>query len=614
MENNYKLKLMSKFSVLILLLMVIGLFLPNTATAQTDSDGDGLTDDLEIEKGSYHDDADSDDDGIIDGQEVDWDVDTDDDGLINARDPDSDNDGIKDGTEQGRDDSNLNEDTDIAAGNFVIDDDNTSTTDPTNWDSDGDGISDGDEDKNKDGEWDEDEGETNPNFADTDGDGIENSVDLDDDGDGMPDKWENRESAETGQKYGDPLVNDANVDNDKDGISNYKEFLGDDGVDGPVDDSSDPWDPLSVPNTPPVVDFRPSKLVLEGDEEKLFDETVVSVSDAEGGPLKYIWDFNGDGINDTTQRNSLDIVWTYQVGEYNTKLVVTDEKGQMGSDTIAVTVLRPVGENGTIYPVKPSEDAFKHPNKTVRKKWYIAYKLTDVNKDDEITIELTVTSGTGVRIFILNEKDFNRYRYNHPDEEGQKVSKVYDSGWKGINALTRDEDYTWKVPDDPKHGNVYIVVDNGYYKEYLKTEQEVTPATYHLEITRVAPMWGIIFLVIGIVAVVVVIIVVAIYFGRKREKSISRKMTKEAAVETQKTLDREMARLEAEIQESLIKSGPLPPQAMQGAPPPMAATTTAPVQPAAMPSPAGGPSPGPGPPTPIPAAAPPAAGAPVPAP
>jgi hypothetical protein len=90
-------------------------------------------------------------------------------------------------------------------------------------------------------------------------------------------------------------------------------------------------------------------------------------------------------------------------------------------------------------------------------------------------------------------------------------------------------------------------------------------------------------------------------------------MTKEAAVETQKTLDREMARLEAEIQESLVKTGTgVPAQGMVGAPPPMAAPTTGPVQPAAAPG--AGPGPGPAPaPVPVPAPAP-ATGAPVPAP
>ncbi len=619
MKNKINLRLMSKFSILIVILILIGLSFSGTVIA-VDSDGDGIADEIEIEKGSIHDDADSDDDGVLDGQEKDWDQDTDGDGMINARDPDSDGDGIYDGTEVGIDETDLHADTELEWGFFVIDQDNTTKTDPTNWDTDGDKISDGDEDKDRDGELDEDQGETDPLVPDTDGDDIPNPEDPDDDNDGMPDTWEKRKSILNDNQYGDPFVNDANKDNDKDGISNYQEFLGDDGVDGAVDDSTDPWDPDDVPNTPPVVNFRQNKLLLEGGEKINFDGTYVVVSDKEGGPLEYIWDFDGDGFNDTKGRTTLEITWTYQVGDYTTKLIVIDEEGQAGSDTILVNVVRPVGENGTEYPVEPSEDAFIHPNKTVRKEWYIAYKLTEVQKDDKISIKLTVTSGTGVRIFILNEKDFERYKYNNPTEA--KVSLHYEDGWKGMNTLTRNEDYVWNVPDNPKNDNVYIIIDNGYYQEYLTPGLEIdTPATYHLEIERESPMWGIIFLIIAIIAVVVVIVVIAIYYGRKREKSISRKMTKEAAVETQKTLDREMARLEAEIQESLVKTGTgVPAQGMVGAPPPMAAPTTGPVQPAAIPPqqmPAAGPGPGPVAPAPVPVpagvASPPQPGAPPPA-
>jgi hypothetical protein len=64
-------------------------------------------------------------------------------------------------------------------------------------------------------------------LPDNDGDGIENSVDPDDDNDGMPDTWE--------LQYGfDPLnPADADGDVDADGISNLNEYLG---VTNPLDD------------------------------------------------------------------------------------------------------------------------------------------------------------------------------------------------------------------------------------------------------------------------------------------------------------------------------------------------------------------------------------------
>ncbi|MCK5559327.1 MAG: PKD domain-containing protein, partial [Thermoplasmata archaeon] len=504
-------------------------------TQGTDSDGDGLTDATEIMMGTYHDDADSDDDGILDGFEKDWDSDTDDDGYINARDPDSDGDGVYDGTEVGLSDINRHPDTDITRGYFVIDEDNSTTYDPTNWDTDYDGKSDGDEDKNHNGKYEPELGETDPLFADTDEDGIENSLDPDDDNDGMPDAWENRVSASTGYLYGNPLVDDAGNDWDKDGISNYLEFLGDDGIDGPVDDSSDPWDPLSVPNTPPVVDFRLSKLVLEAGEKKLFDGTVISVSDSEGGPLIYIWDFDGDGINDTAGRTSLDIVWAYDQGEWVTKLRVIDNKGQTGFDTIIVQVGPSIGENGTIYTVGPSDETFVHTNKTVRKSGYIAYKFTEITMGDHIDLKFTVTHGTGIRIFIFNEFDYENYDFNNPELEGKKISKIYESGWKGMNALVREEDYRWTIPDAPENNNIYVVIDNGYYQEYLKAGHEGDEAvTYTLQFERsssisdpgssdqdkpllgqLSSSWGI--AIIVIILSVIIIAGVAVFYGRKRQ-------------------------------------------------------------------------------------------------
>jgi MYXO-CTERM domain-containing protein len=123
-----------------------------------DSDGDGLSDDLEVFLGTDPYDADSDDDGVLDGDEPNFSSDTDGDGLINALDPDSDNDGIYDGTEMGV--TEPHPDTDVSKGYFVPDDDPSTTTCPLDPDTDGGGTSDGDEDRNHDGSV--DDGECDP--------------------------------------------------------------------------------------------------------------------------------------------------------------------------------------------------------------------------------------------------------------------------------------------------------------------------------------------------------------------------------------------------------------------------------------------------------------------
>ena len=128
----------------------------------TDSDGDGLSDILEVHLGSDPNDADSDDDGLLDGEEPNPSADTDGNGDVNIMDPDSDEDGLFDGTEMGKDCSNP--DTDPNGTTCEADGDSGSTmTNPLLSDTDGGSVSDGDEDANHNGVV--DTGERDPNDA-----------------------------------------------------------------------------------------------------------------------------------------------------------------------------------------------------------------------------------------------------------------------------------------------------------------------------------------------------------------------------------------------------------------------------------------------------------------
>ncbi|MCJ7464748.1 MAG: fibronectin type III domain-containing protein [Thermoplasmata archaeon] len=142
-----------------------------------DSDGDGLANIV---------DPDSDNDGLLDGQEMRlWgDLDSDGDGLVNVLDNDSDNDGIPDGVEVNTySTSPVLADTD---NDGLTDSQEISVygTDPVDNDTDGDGLKDGDEVAFWLGMG------LDPVVADTDGDGIRNVVDYDSDNDGFPDGWE----------------------------------------------------------------------------------------------------------------------------------------------------------------------------------------------------------------------------------------------------------------------------------------------------------------------------------------------------------------------------------------------------------------------------------------
>jgi uncharacterized repeat protein (TIGR01451 family)/MYXO-CTERM domain-containing protein len=195
-----------------------------------DSDGDGLSDGVEVAAGTNPYDADSDDDGVIDGQEPLWNLDSDGDGLINALDPDSDNDGLFDGTELGRDCSN--QDTDTSKDRCIPDgDEGSTTTSPLNPDTDGGGVPDGSEDADRDGVV--DPGETDP----TEGHGADDSMTADSDGDGLSDSLEDsigtnpndadtdddgvidgQEPNPTDDTDGDGLINPLDSDSDNDGL------------------------------------------------------------------------------------------------------------------------------------------------------------------------------------------------------------------------------------------------------------------------------------------------------------------------------------------------------------------------------------------------------------
>ena len=131
-----------------------------------DRDADGLPDDVEERLGTDPDDPDSDDDGILDGDER----------VTDPLDPDSDDDGLNDGDEAhaGTDPNDPDTDDDLLLDGVEINGENP--TDPLDADSDDDGLRDGTEDGNHDGRL--DPRETDPNDADTDDDGLDDDLEL----------------------------------------------------------------------------------------------------------------------------------------------------------------------------------------------------------------------------------------------------------------------------------------------------------------------------------------------------------------------------------------------------------------------------------------------------
>ncbi len=244
--------------------------------AAPDSDNDGISDPAEALLGTDPEDADTDNDGIDDGDEVNatgpldglaptnpLDADSDDDGLpdgaelaadtpTNPNNADTDDDGLPDGLEAGVDAPVMGGDsggpaevpfegTDTDSPSWIPDADPDTTTDPTDADSDDDGLEDGDEDANTDGAVDgpvigatgtAGSGETDPNDEDTDDDGLNDGpevtvhntdpLDVDSDDGGVGDGVEVNDDATDPTVGADDIVP---ADTDEDGLSDAVELL-----------------------------------------------------------------------------------------------------------------------------------------------------------------------------------------------------------------------------------------------------------------------------------------------------------------------------------------------------------------------------------------------------
>ncbi|RIK80798.1 hypothetical protein DCC62_03130 [candidate division KSB1 bacterium] len=272
-----------------------------------DSDGDGLPDYIEVEMGANPFDADSDDDGLADGEEN-----LNHNGIVeryetDPRNPDTDNDGIQDGVEFGRtvgvpssgniDGTNPNL--------FHGDSDPITKTNPLIFDTDRDGLGDGSEDKNANGRVDVDE--SDPNNPDTDADGIldglevrlgSSPVDLDSDDDGIADNEEDknlngvREETET-----DPSAADTDGDGVADGIElGVTSGINDPDGGGPLKGTNQNF---FRPDDDPSVNSKPLLWDSDGDGLSDGEEDANRNGAVDPGETHFLKnDSDGDGVPD----------------------------------------------------------------------------------------------------------------------------------------------------------------------------------------------------------------------------------------------------------------------------------------------------------------------------
>jgi hypothetical protein len=279
-----------------------------------DTDGDGASDALEIATANGGPcpspfDPDSDDDGLSDGQEINFgpdacnpDVDNDglEDGMEGAfgtgiTDPDSDDDGMLDG-----------EEVDAAAGsgcpNPLMSDSDGDTLndgfetgaalDPCDADSDGDGLSDPDEINNH---------ETDPTNPDTDGDNLDDGAEVTmAAGGACPDPLD-ADSDNDGIEDGDELTAGAgpcDIDSDDDGLADGNEASHGTGVLDPDSDDDGLLDGAEVDAA--MGSGCPSPTDADSDNDGLSDSAEVTATTSTCNP-----DTDGDGLDDSEDPNPL---------------------------------------------------------------------------------------------------------------------------------------------------------------------------------------------------------------------------------------------------------------------------------------------------------------------
>jgi len=258
-----------------------------------DSDGDGIPDAIEAANGPVdsdgdgqydHLDLDSDNDGLPDSIEGGaTGIDSDGDGIDDAFDVDAITGGV-DANGDGVEDSAtaVDNDGDSLPDYLDLDSDNDGLTDANEaggTDADGDGIVDGFTDVNSDG-LDDNTATTPLPVDDSDGDGIDDYLDLDSDNDGLPDVIESG----GGDTDGDGMV-DGFTDANNDGL--HDGSAGTFGVDTDSDGLTDHLD-------------------QDSDNDGITDASEAGGTDADGdGEIDGFTDANGDGLDDATATTAL---------------------------------------------------------------------------------------------------------------------------------------------------------------------------------------------------------------------------------------------------------------------------------------------------------------------
>ncbi|PCJ32700.1 MAG: hypothetical protein COA99_16275, partial [Moraxellaceae bacterium] len=294
---------------------------PEDATESKDNDLDGIGDNA---------DTDDDNDGVIDDNDAfpldnTETTDTDGDGVGNNADADDDGDGVDDGADDFPLDSTRSNATDVDSDGWPTEQDPNDNDDSIPGvpfvDTDGDGVGDAtDDDDDNDGVADSDDAfPTNSSEQkDQDNDGTGDNADTDIDGDGVDNEADlfPRDPTETTDFDGDGVGDNKDTDDDNDGVSDIDELaLGsdpkdrdsdDDGVLDNVDD--DPTDPtVQFDSDGDGVDNRDDNCPLNPNPDQAnFDGADETANDQRNRGDACDSDDDNDGVNDAIDKFPFD--------------------------------------------------------------------------------------------------------------------------------------------------------------------------------------------------------------------------------------------------------------------------------------------------------------------
>jgi len=405
----------------------------------TDIDADGIDDAIDVDQTAG---TDLNNDGMDDSFSM---PDTDGDNIADFRDLDADNDGSNDVIEANFVDDN--KDGLVDSGQDLthspIDTDNDGTADYRDLDSNNDGTTDIDViqlsqlDIDKDGRIDNTadvdrdgipdvsddnssrfgEGNASPNQApsasDIDGDGVLNTVDLDDDNDGIPDMIEG-----TVDTDGDSIIDSMDIDSDNDGISDIIEFGGiDSDEDGMADNFTDVnangiddnYD-SSLPGNSPL-------MVIDTDGDGIPNYRDLD-SDADGfsDTQEQLNDFDQDSIPDYIDKNEILRTSTQGIGANGWELLALSflliimRQIAIRRKTLIAIMMVLLTTNAYANETTSAELVDKSTNPWPVERWFIGFDLgaSWLDPDDENT-DFNVSDDTSQGFRIEAGYDWNKY-------------------------------------------------------------------------------------------------------------------------------------------------------------------------------------------------------------